>query len=303
MGARQPVHGGFSGRPETELVRPLRGGQSHSGVRPLIPFEPWAEGIRTLLLVYGVLLIACFVAPWAVGDGGTTFSWTLIKAPGAAAKLTPLLIVSTGLFAVAIGAIPMPPVPRGWVCMLIGLGPLVALNTVPSFSWRAMLGLVGAALLVGGLLIRSRYTDASLGRLLATVGVLMVLAVYLIPEGGQVPLVGTFKLLGSAPGKGKVAAIIGGGMGSGVLPIVVVLLALLVWLPGPSRAGSSWLAWILILYPVIASLTLLIIGGNMLGTLKASLAQVVYIPTAISAWLAFSGYGLATVTGKSLEGY
>lgn len=291
--------GDFDPRPETELVRPLRHPYT-PGAPGAATFEPWAESIKTLLLVYGVLLVACFVAPWAVGGGQTTFSWTLIGAPGAAAKLPPLLIVSTGVIAVVLGVVPLATAARGIACLVMGLAAVVVLSTVPSFDWRGLLGLIGASSLIGGLLLRSQYTMATLGRLLTTIGVVLLLALYLIPEGGQVPLVSMFKQLGAAPGKAKVAVIVG-GLSGGLLPLLFLLVCLLVWLPGPGSAGAGILAWIAILYPVASALILLLVGGDIGATLKSSLSAVVYIPLATSAWLAFAGYGLASFSGKSLE--
>jgi hypothetical protein len=306
MGARPPMHA-YDPRPETELVKPLRPpqggpyGMPNYGQRPPgVPIEPWVESIKTLLLVYGVLLIACFVAPWAVGEGQTTFSWTLLKAPGVAAKLLPISIIASGLVAVLLGALPMGNQARGIVALLIGLGPLVALTTVPEFAWRETVMVVGLVLLVSGLLVRSQYTQAMLGRALATVGVLVVLAMYLIPEGGQLPLVGMFKALGSAPGKAKVAFIVG-GFGSGLIPLVITLACLLVWLPGPGSAGAQILAWVVIVWSIISALVALLLSGDIGASLKGGLSVFIYLPVAMSAWLAFAGYGTATVFGKSLE--
>lgn len=305
-GAPLPQHA-YDPRPETELVKPLRPPPGAYGMQPYgapmgagLPHEPWTESIKTLLLVYGVLLVACFVAPWAVGEGQTTFSWTLLKAPGFAAKLRPIAIIATGLIAVGLGAVPMSTMGRGVVALLIGLAPIIALSTVPEFDWRGAVGAVGLIVLVAGLLVRSRYTGATLGRALATAGVVIVLAMYLIPESGVVPLVAMFKALGALPGKAKVA-IIFGGFGGGVLPLVIVLVCLLVWLPGPGAAGTGILAWTVIIWGIAASLVALLVGGNIGATLKASLDGVIYMPVAMSAWLAFAGYGAATVLGKSLE--
>lgn len=303
---RQPQHVPFDPRPETELVKPLRPPQPapygmHSyGAGMGAPREPWAESIKTLLLVYGVLLVACFVAPWAVGEGQTTFSWTLLKAPGFAAKLTPIAIIGTGLIAVVLGAVPMGTMARAVTALLIGVAPVIALTTVPSFDWRGAVGAVGIILLVAGLLLRSQYTGATLGRALATVGVVVVLALYLIPEGEVVPLVGLFKSLGAVPGKAKVALIFG-PFGGGLLPLVIIVACLLVWLPAPGTAGAGILAWTVIVWGIVASLVALLVGGSIGSTLKGALDSIIYIPVATSAWLAFAGYGAATIFGKSLE--
>ena len=267
--------------------------------RAVAPRDPWAETIKTLLLVYGVLLIACFVAPWSVG-ATTTFSWTMLKAAGAAAKMLPLFIIGTGVIAIALGAIPMVSLVRGIITALIGAAPLLALTAIPSFDWRGLVSVLGTGLIVVGLLVRSKYTKNALGRLLTTIGILAVLALYLIPRGGDLGLVITFKALGSQPI--QPAAILGVGFsGFGLVPLVLTVLALLVWLPGPGGGGSSILAWVVILSGVLTSLAALLMGENILDTLKTSLLIVVYLPVAMSAWLAFIGYGGATLAGKQLE--
>ena len=223
----------------------------------------------------------------------------MLKAPGSA-KLLPIAIIGSGLVAVILGAVPMGTQVRGVIALLIGLGPMVALSTVPEFNWRVMVLLVGMVLLVTGLLVRSKYTHAVLGRAIATAGVVIVLAVYLIPENGQLPMVGMFKMLGAAPGKAKLLPIIG-PFGVALVPLVVTLACLLVWLPGPGTAGSAILAWTAIVWAIVASLAMLLISGAIGAALKAGLSEFIYLPVAMSAWLAFAGYGGATLFGKSLE--
>ncbi len=292
---------GFDARPETELVKPLRAPQylaSDSLARAATPTDPWGETTKTLLLVYGVLLIACFVAPWAVGVE-TVFSWTLLKAPSFAAKLLPLLIMGTGVGAIALGTIPMAGSVRGIAAAILGGLPIIALTVVPNFKWQALLGGMGAALIVVGLLLRSQYTTSMLGRLVASIGVVIILALYLIPAAGNVPIIGLFKALGQQPVQHHI--ILGQGLGGGLVPLVLTLLALLVWLPGPGNAGTGVLAWVIILYGVVAPIALLLLGGNIGPTLKAALAPIIYRPVAASGWLAFAGYGGSMILGKSLE--
>ena len=245
-----------------------------------------------------MLLVACFVAPWSVGSE-TVFSWTNLKASGLAIKLPPILIMATGLCAIALGTIPLRPYGRGIAALCLGAIPIIALTLAPNFQWRALLGGIGGVMIVGGLLLRSKYTTSMLGRLVTTIGVAIVLVLYLVPVGGQVPLVGMFKALGNQPVPHGL--IIGLGLGGGLVPLVLTLLALLVWLPGPGSAGTPALAWVIILYGIVASLALLLLGGNIGPTLKSSLYSFIYFPVAFSAWLAFAGYGSAMVLGKSLE--
>ena len=150
-------------------------------------------------------------------------------------------------------------------------------------------------MLIGGLLLRQGYRSAVLARIPVTVGVVCILLPYLIPEQGKLPLVMLFDMLADMPGKGKVVPILF------LVPIVVALLSLLAWIPGPSSAAAKIFAWIMIVWPVVAALVTLLIGGDIGAHIKADMHGVFWVPIASMGWLAFAGYGLASVVGKSLE--
>jgi hypothetical protein len=289
---------GFHQRPETELVAPLRPPYlaSETGRRVSSPMEPWNESLKTLMLVFGVLLVACFVAPWQVQPGETTFAWTILGSEvPAALKVVPILFVATGALSILLGALPLAPLARGFAAAGIGLAPIVYLAVAPAFDWRTLLGLIGSVTLVSGLLVRSQYTGAMLGRLMATIGAICVLLPLLIPVGGAVPLVMSFKALGQGPAQAKVATLVQ------IFPVVLAILSFLVWLPPPGRAGAHIVAWLLIVWPLVASIITWLIGGNIGATLKAGLDVILYSPLAGMAWAALTGYGVATVAGKQLE--
>ena len=93
-----------------------------------------------------------------------------------------------------------------------------------------------------------------------------------------------------------------------MLPLIVALLGLLVWIPGPASAGAKVIAWVWILYPVIHHFTDVIATGKIGDHFKASPNKVFFgggagIPIAAvaSAYIAYVGYGLATLLGKNLE--
>jgi hypothetical protein len=289
----QPFH-----RPETELVSPLRPPYlaSETGRRASSPMEPWSESLKTLMLVFGVLLVACFVAPWRVQPGETTFAWSILSSEAAAAmKVVPILFLATGVLAVLLGALPLASLARGFAAAGIGLAPIVYLSVAPAFDWRGLLGLIGAVTLVSGLLVRSQYTGAFIGRLMATIGAICVLLPLLIPVGGAVPIVGWFKAIGQAPVELKLATMVQ------LVPALIAVLSFLVWLPPPGRAAAHILAWILIAWPLVGALALWLLGGNLGAALKNSLDGILYMPLAAMAWSALTGYGVATVVGKQLE--
>jgi hypothetical protein len=260
------------------------------------PVEPWADSLKLLMMIFGVLLIAGFVAPWSAADK-MIFSWSALTADGPAfMKVVPLMLVATGALALVLGLLPLATIGRGLAAALLGAAPIVYLNVGGGgVTWQAIVGLLGTLTLVSGLLIRSEYRGAMLGRLMVTVGAICVLLPVLIPVGGQVPLVGMFKMIGAAPGKGKVLAILP------LIPVALAVASLLAWLPSPSSAGALVIAWIFILWAIIAAILTLVIGGNIGDVLKADLAGTLWMPLATVAWVGLTGYGIATIAGKSLE--
>jgi len=284
-------------RPETDLVAPLRPPYpSHDGRRMASPMEPWSESLKTLMLVFGVLLVACFVAPWRVQPGETTFAWTILGSEGPAAmKVVPVLFLATGVLAVVLGALPLAALARGFAAACIGLAPILYLTVAPAFDWRQLLGVIGAVTLVAGLLVRSQYTGALIGRIIATIGAVCGLLPLLIPVGDVVPLVSLAQTIGDAPVEGKVAGIVA------LVPAALAVLSFLVWLPAPGRAGAHILAWLLIVWPLVDAIVAWLVSGNLGATLKGSLNGVLYMPLAAMAWRALTGYGVATVAGKQLE--
>jgi hypothetical protein len=287
--------GGYSpyGRPEQGHGARPPYLASETNRRASAPVEPWAEALKTLMLVFGVLLIACFVAPWRVMSGQTVFSWTLLGSDmPVALKIIPILLAATGVMAVVLGALPMSVLPRGFAAAGIGLAPIVYGAVTPSFEWQGLLSLVGAVTLVSGLLVRSQYTGALAGRIMATIGAICVLLPLLIPDGGQVPLVGAMKALGSNQTVPALALLV---------PALLALVAMIVWLPPPTHAGAHIAAWLFIVWPLVTSILLWLNGGHLSDTLRGGLDTVLYLPIAAMAWAALAGYGVASVVGKQLE--
>src|SRR5690606_21059829 len=119
------------------------------------PKEPWAGLLSTLLLVFGIGLIACFVLPWSIGEQ-VSFSWSAIAHAPGAAKLAPLLIGLTGVAAVAFGLLPLGTVQRGMAAAAVaGLALLLHSTVVAGFSVTGLFGFLTALTLISGLLLRS----------------------------------------------------------------------------------------------------------------------------------------------------
>jgi hypothetical protein len=80
--------------------------------------------------------------------------------------------------------------------------------------------------------------------------------------------------------------------------IVILVLCLLVWMPGPATAGAKIFAWVVLLFPAAAFLVLSLEHiGDMASKSPGSL--LAWAPGVTYAVLV--GYGGATVIGKQLE--
>tara|TARA_R110002073_G_scaffold74100_7_gene181217 strand:+ start:11441 stop:12304 length:864 start_codon:yes stop_codon:yes gene_type:complete len=282
----------------TEQVKPLRA-PGYSG-----DISEWDESLTTQMLVFGVLLVACFVAPWAVGGDKTVFAWSIFSIDGApfAAKMIPILLAVTGVVSVALGALRLAPAARAFAATAVGLSPIVfQLATAKPFRWQLAVAIVGSLSLVTGLIIRSRHGNLMLGRILATVGVLAILALYLIPENDVMLVKVLLDQISDAPGKAKVLPIVGlglGGVAFGLIPLLLTISCLLVWLPAPSRAGTPVLVWMVIFWPLVATLASLLLSEDIVASIKASLSIFLYLPLAGAAWLTLGSFGIAGVVSQ-----
>lgn len=250
------------------------------------------------MLVFGVLLVACFVAPWAVGGEKTVFSWTILSGDGAlATKLFPILLVATGAIAVAFGTLKLSSSTRAFAAVGLGLAPiLVAIVNLDPIAWQPIVGQVGAVALITGLVLRSRYFESQLSRIFVTVGVLALLALYLIPVNGALPIKGVFTSIADLPGKSKVMPIV-----SDVIPLLLTLGALVAWLAKASRVGTHVLAWTLLFWGLVTSIVGLLLGPEIVASLKGGLKPVFYVPLSQAAWMSLACFGLAGVLGDQFE--
>lgn len=303
--------GGYNPQPVAQT--PPYMAPSHNANQAARPIDPWKDTLRTMMFIWGGVLIACFAVPISLSPLGGW--WNVVADAPGTAKLIPLLLAAVGVLSIVVGAVPMATPARGAIAGVLGLAGLL----VPIFlaehmpEWKSFLSIGGTILLVPALLARNEYTESPLPRILVTVGAVAALSPFLIPEHGRIPLVDLFKMLIDAPGTFKVL------MALFVVYVLILVLSLLAWLPAPATAGAKVLAWVLLLWPLIltgAGIALsggdgidfehqlnptvlgwayglgaggkgggMALGGMMLG----------------SAYLALSSYGLASVIGKKLE--
>lgn len=260
-----------------------------SGGRPV---EPWKDALPLLMIVWGIATLVAFATP--INLSPLAFNWDIILHGEGKQKIPMLVIAAVGLLGVVLGAIPMVSVPRGILATLLGLSvfvvPIVLAGDLP--PWQLLVPMIGVLLLLPGLLLRNEYVEALLPRVLVTIGVLGVLAPFLIPEHGGIPLVELFK------------AVIGGHIhGSEIIALASIVFAtinLLVWMPGPATAGGKVFAWIWMLAPLVVMVFGLIDAGH-IGDIATHTPGMLLMWVPVTTCAVFLGYGLATVFGKQLE--
>jgi hypothetical protein len=223
------------------------------------------------------------------------FNWDAIINGVGSAKIPPLVWAGVGLLAIVFAAMPMQSLPRGALAAVLGLaGVFVPMAVAGKFGEPLqMLQLIGMLVLVPGMRIRNEYTESLAARIMVTIGVICGLLLYLVPQDSQIPLVGLFKALLNA-GSGMEEVIVH------LAHIVVLVLCLLVWMPGPATAGAKIFAWIVLLFPVAEFLLFALAKGD-IGDMvsKAPGMLVLWVPFVTYGVLV--GYGGATVIGKQLE--
>ena len=314
---QQPAYQQPAGAPAAQPIAPVSAVPpylaSQTAARAGRPIEPWKDSLRLMMFIWGGFLLAAFATPVSLEPLG--FNWdAIIHAPGTA-KLAPLIMASVGLLSIVLAAMPLAAAARGMIAMLLGLAgifvPTLILGMPP---WQSLVQMVGMVILIPSLLARHEYRDASLPRVLVTVGALASLVPFVVPTGGTIPLVGLFTLAIDAPGALKIIVILI------LVNITLTVLSLLAWLPSPASGAAKPIAWVLILWGLVMHVAVLFLagdpsmieaspyaglmswvagggggggGGGGLGMLGGAGIGVAY--------LAIAGYGTASVIGKQLE--
>ena len=268
---------------------------SQTAARAGHPIEPWKDSLRFVMFVWGALTLAAFVTPLSINP--VSFNWDTILHASGTAKLPALILAAVGIVSVVIAGIPMASLPRGILAAVLGLAGIFVPKLIEGMPhWQEVLGLVAILLLVPGLLVRNEYTESLFARILVTLGVICLLLPLLLPDHGEVPLVAMFKGLLDAPGKAKIGPALELGL------LVIAVMSLLAWMPGPATGGAKVFAWLLILWPtLISQIATLLVQGHLADVLKESPFRATMAWAPAAAYMALVGYGLATVFGKQLE--
>jgi hypothetical protein len=291
-------------RPAGEKPRYLA---SQSAARDMSPTEPWAGSLRLMLILFGLALILTFIAPAHIGGDNMVFGWSILTADAPIkVKLLPLVLAAGGVLALLFGLLPVPTSARGIVAVIVGLAPIVVglvlgggMSIAGPFgnSWQGYLILSGLIIGPAGLLIRSQYRSAGLGRIMSLVGCGAILAVFLVPDHGSIPLVEMFKALGGGHGLGFAM------IWMLVLAVSAILGVLLCLMPSSTSAGTGIIALMIIFWPfvlMVAGIISAISNGAAVGDLFKQPPMILGIIDTL-AFFMLSAYGLATVFGKSLE--
>jgi hypothetical protein len=298
-----PMGGGMAGYNPVPVGQPMNPPYlaSRTAARVGAPVEPYKDGIKIVLIAFGIALLIAGAMPFTI-EPKLLFRWDAISAtPGALAKFQLIYISAAAILALVFGLVPLATVPRGALAAVLGLTPIilalvVVLKDAPTFRWQVPVGFLGAVTLLPGLLLRQEYRSQLLPRLLVTVGAACFLVPWLVPEhGGDPQLMQWIDLLGKAEGKAKVPVILH------LVEFGLVVASLLAWLPPPSSAGAKIIAWLLILFVVIQAYTGMLLAGHLGDAIKHRPNDLLMAPWTMAAFAAFIGYGLATLFGKSLE--
>ena len=268
--------------------------------RLIRPIEPWRDGLRAWMFLWGLGLLAAFAVPLSTSP--LVFNWKLILEGEGMARLPPLVLAAIGLLSIILAILPMATLARGLIATLLGIAGIavpIALIGVP--PWLAIASMVGMLLLVPSLLVRNEYRDALTARLLVTIGAVGVLLPLGLPQNDAIPLVSVIKAMIDLPGVQKVDPALQLGL------VVIVVMSLLAWLPAPVTGAAKVWAWLLILWALIFHVVHVVIAGG-IGTAVTAAPNATLVswitgaPGAIgAAYLAIVGYGLASVIGKQLE--
>ena len=162
---------------------------------------------------------------------------------------------------------------------------------------RSRLALTGQILALGavyvlpaGLLVRSRHWSSLAGRLVATVGGLLFVAVVTLPMRDEIPVVTAVDALSTGR----------------LLPVAIAIFSVLLlgllgffaWLPARMSAGAGWLAWIVLVAPPLAVIGLVAKETEELAVIARNPAATVFPALWLLAAAALGAYGLAQLIGR-----
>jgi hypothetical protein len=257
--------------------------------------------VKMMMLVSSVLLLLTLVVPVSLDP--LAFPFEAFKNLGdmeTSGMISALLWPIIAVVGLLVALLSMPTTVKGVVALLLGVaGIATMLNTFgfAKLEWQDFVLVASQVLLLGGLVIRSKYHASMPARILATLGALMCVAVWLVPGKGEgIPLLGLFDLFGAGT-KPMLFAVVT------LLGLAFSTLGLLAWLPGTSSAGTGAIALLALLFtlggfgmvafgfaPTVVGLAV----GD--GDFQHPITLLAWVP--ITSLLGLAGWGLAGVLGK-----
>nr|HEX4315750.1 hypothetical protein [Kofleriaceae bacterium] len=269
--------------------------------------------VKAMMLVAGILLVVFFVAPLALDP--LSFQFEAFKNIGDASvkgMIGMLFVPVVGVLAIVLALVVSNTVVRGAIAAVLGLGSIAfVLEEAGAFDhiqWQMFALLFGAVLTIAGLAIRSRFYGSMAARILATLGALAAIAVFVVPEGDKMMIGEVFDGLTS----GNTVALVGSVVA--LLSLLASVLGLLAWLPSSGSAGAGAIAIMMLLA---------MLGGAGVGTegfvvhfadslfgsdgaaIGDQISALVKQPAfgllgwaPITAFVALSGWGLGGLVGR-----
>lgn len=273
--------------PRPDVSRPVLASQTLAD--DLAPVEPGKGAMRVLMTIGGLLLVGIFCAPWGEAAGSLVFSWDQLKSLGALEFVARIFLGAGGLVFLVAGLLPLPYLLRAITGALLGLVP-IGVIVAQGQDWRLIVLLAGLVLLPAALFHRWRYRGSVLARILVGVGVAALLATFLVPAGGGVPLIQTFEGLGDASATVIVARL---------YPLLLFLLSLLSLLAflgsGSTGLAQVWAVLLLLFLPLQGLLTVALGSGS--ASAFAVLPKV-YAAVTLLVCLTLSTLGLSHLMAK-----
>ena len=245
---------------QAPAVQPYGAASGYADADETAPFWQWGVGaLRAAMLVGGILLVLVFCAPWRVlSSGSLRFSWDFLSGLDGLAFVGMIYIAAGGVLLATCALLPLPYLLRAALAVLVGLTPLVL--GLANATWREAALVGGLLVLPVGLLHRARFGASVLSRIVVVLGLLGVLATFLVPRGSTVPLVAILEALGrNSSGLSLSRAIFA------LLPLPLALLGLLAFLPARKTGlATLWAVLLLAVFPLggLAQTAFLLERGN-----------------------------------------
>jgi hypothetical protein len=250
------------------------------------------RGVGLWSLLFGILLVVEFILPTSLDP--LTFKFQRFGGIFGAELGVMLGFLSSpmiGVLAILFGVMPMGTAAKGAAAGVLGVAGLaISVAFSGHIVWQDLAGEIGMVALLGGLVIRGGYPSSMIARLLVTLGVLAVLAPFVVPVGNVgIPLHARFS------GLRDLELAQPSGTSFELFRLVIVVAALLVWLPGPSSGGAKVFYWAILVTMVAEPLADLVISGGT-DVFKTPALLLIWAPMLAIHGLA--SYGLGALLGK-----